>query len=187
MRLTSLHILPCSPVCFVKSFLPSILDAISFASSGLNEQQYHFKVKCLIGLTIKSDRDQLLSVVLVYLRMRQIPHALGRRACIYWCDRKKKHCVLGIQQFFNPPQHLLSTIYKCDGCLSSREHGVLPAIGAVYILELAANSRSQRMFQASNLHNYYSDPVVITLENILSIISSLFSQARTLLLTKIQS
>jgi len=32
---TSLHILPCSPVCFVKSFLPSILDAISFASSGL--------------------------------------------------------------------------------------------------------------------------------------------------------
>ena len=33
--LTSLHIRPCSPVCFVKSFLPSILDAISLASSGL--------------------------------------------------------------------------------------------------------------------------------------------------------
>ena len=34
-ELTSLQILPVSPVCFVKSFLPSILDAISLASSGL--------------------------------------------------------------------------------------------------------------------------------------------------------
>ena len=58
-----------------------------------------------------------------------------------------------------PPPSLLSTVYQCDGCLSSHGCGgswlgcqVLPAIGAVSILELAANSGSSRMSQAPNFH-----------------------------------
>ena len=58
-----------------------------------------------------------------------------------------------------PPHPLLSTVYQFDGCLSSRGRGgswlgcqVLPAIGAVSILELAANSGTSRMSQAPNLH-----------------------------------
>ena len=57
------------------------------------------------------------------------------------------------------PPPLLSIVYQCDGCLSSRGcEGswlgcqVLPAVGAVSILELAANSGSSRMSQAPNLH-----------------------------------
>lgn len=52
--LTSLHIRPCSPVCFVKSFLPSILDAISLASSGLLEN-YTYQMSTLCGgILVKS-------------------------------------------------------------------------------------------------------------------------------------
>ena len=133
MKLTSLHILPCSPVCFVKSFLPSILDAISFASSGLKEQQYHFKVKwSLNGLTIKSDCNQLLSVVLVYLCMRRIPHALGCRAYLLAWQKEGALCVEHLPVFHLHP-HLLSTIYKCDGCLSSRaSHRCSLHLGAGY-------------------------------------------------------
>ena len=57
------------------------------------------------------------------------------------------------------PPPLLSTVYQCDGCLSPRGRGglclvcqVFPAIGAVFILELAANSRSPRVAQAPSLH-----------------------------------
>ena len=57
------------------------------------------------------------------------------------------------------PHPLLSTVYQCDRCLSSRGHGgswlgcqVLPANVAVSILELAANNGSSRMSQAPNLH-----------------------------------
>ena len=57
------------------------------------------------------------------------------------------------------PPTLLSTVYQCDGCLSSWACGgswlgcqVLSAIGAVSILELAASSGSSRMSQAPNLH-----------------------------------
>ena len=57
-----------------------------------------------------------------------------------------------------PPHPLLSTVYQCDGCLFfSGAWGswlgcqVLPAIGAVSILELAANSGSSRMSWAPNL------------------------------------
>ena len=57
------------------------------------------------------------------------------------------------------PHPLLSTVYQCDGCLSYLGHGsswlgcqVLPAISAVSILELAANSGSSRMFWTHNLH-----------------------------------
>ena len=61
--------------------------------------------------------------------------------------------------FCSLPTHpLLSTVYQCDGCLFfSGTWGLmaglsgLPAIGAVSILELAANSRSSRMFRAPNL------------------------------------
>ena len=58
---------------------------------------------------------------------------------------------------FPPP--LFSTVYQCDGYLSSWGHRglwlgcqILPAIGAVSILELAANSGSAGMFRAPNLH-----------------------------------
>ena len=69
-----------------------------------------------------------------------------------------------------PPHPLLSTVYQCEGCLSSQGHGgswlgcqVLPAISAVSILELAANSGSSRMSWAPNLHRLSeSDDVVYT-------------------------
>jgi len=54
---------------------------------------------------------------------------------------------------------LLSTVYQCDGCLSYQGRGaswlgcqVLPAISAVSISELAANSGSSRMSRAPTLH-----------------------------------
>ena len=66
------------------------------------------------------------------------------------------------QQFQFPstfPNSLLSTVYQCDGCLSSWGHGsswlgcqVLLAIGVVSILELAAKSGSTRMSRAPNVH-----------------------------------
>ena len=60
---------------------------------------------------------------------------------------------------FHLPVPLLSTVYQCDRCLSSRGRGdswlscqVLPPISAGSILELAANNGSSRMSQAPNLH-----------------------------------
>ena len=61
---------------------------------------------------------------------------------------------------FSPPfPPLLSTVCQFDRCLFSQGHAgswlgcqVLPAIGAVSILELAADSRSSRMSQAPYLH-----------------------------------
>ena len=54
---------------------------------------------------------------------------------------------------------LLSTVYQCDGCLSSRGRGgswlgfhVLLSIGAVSIVELAAKSGSSRVSRVPNLH-----------------------------------
>ena len=65
-----------------------------------------------------------------------------------------------VQWFFPrppPAASLLSTVYQCDECLSSQGRGgswlgcqVLPAIGAVSILELAASSGSSMMCQAPN-------------------------------------
>ena len=61
---------------------------------------------------------------------------------------------------FSLPHPLLSTVYQCDGCLSYLGRGgswlgfqVLPAISAVSVLELVANSGSSRMSRASNLHS----------------------------------
>ena len=52
------------------------------------------------------------------------------------------------------------TVYQCDGCLSYLGRGgswlgcqVWPAISAVSILELVANSDSSRMSRAPNLHS----------------------------------
>ena len=57
------------------------------------------------------------------------------------------------------PHPLPSTVCQCDECLSSSGCWgswlgcqVLPVIGAVSILELAANSGSSRMSWAPNLH-----------------------------------
>ena len=64
--------------------------------------------------------------------------------------------------FFAPslPLPLLSTVYQCDGCLSYLGRGgswlgcqVWPAISAVSVLELVANSGSSRMSRAPNLHS----------------------------------
>ena len=79
---------------------------------------------------------------------------------IYRCGGNKI-ILCGAFSGFSPlsPPLLFSTVYQCDGCLPSRGRGVsqlgcqvLPAIGAVSILELAANSGSSRMCQAPNLH-----------------------------------
>ena len=58
------------------------------------------------------------------------------------------------------PHPLLSTVYQCDRCLSYLGRGgswlgcqVWPAISAVSILELVANSGSSRMSRAPNLHS----------------------------------
>ena len=76
------------------------------------------------------------------------------------------------------PHFLLSTVYQCDGYLSYLGRGgswlgcqVLPAISAVSILELAANSGSSRMSRAPNLHSE-SDEVVY--ETIISLLEKRF-------------
>ena len=68
--------------------------------------------------------------------------------------------------FPHPPPPLLSAVYQCDGYLSSRQSGgpwlgcqALPAIGAVSILGLAANSGSSSVSQAA-MQPLFSDAVV---------------------------
>ena len=63
-------------------------------------------------------------------------------------------CVLSVKWFFSLP--VLSTVYYCGRCQSSQGHGVhwlgcqvLPAVGAVSILVLAANSESSRTSQGN--------------------------------------
>ena len=64
----------------------------------------------------------------------------------------------GAFRFFVPslPHPLLSTVYQCLSYLGGGASWlcchVLPAISAVSILELAANSGSSRMSRAPNLH-----------------------------------
>ena len=92
--------------------------------------------------------------------MHRIPCALGCSA--YLSVRQEvgalceEHLAVFVPSF---PRPLLSTVYQCDGCLSYQGRGgswldcqVLPAISAVSILELAANSGSSRMSWAPNLH-----------------------------------
>ena len=84
------------------------------------------------------------SVVLIYLAMLRIPRALGCNTYLsLWFS-----FMLSVSAVFVPflPHPLLSTVYRCDGCPSPQWCGgswlagqVLPAIGAVSTLELAAN------------------------------------------------
>ena len=90
------------------------------------------------------------SVVFIYLLMCGIPCAWGCSTYLSVWREVGALCVERLAVFVPSLSHpLLSTVYQCDGCLSSRGGGsswlgcqVLPAIGAVSILELAANSGS---------------------------------------------
>ena len=81
-------------------------------------------------------------------------------ALIYLWWEEGVLCVNRLAVFFPSfPRPLLSLMYQCDGCLFSwglwglwLGCQVLPAIGAVSILELAANSGSSRMSRAPNLN-----------------------------------
>ena len=98
-------------------------------------------------------------MVLVYLRMRGIPGALGCSAYLsVWrevgalCGERLAVLVPSL------PTLCFPLCISVTGFCSSRGRGgswlgcqVLPVIGAVSILELAANSGSSRMFQAPNL------------------------------------
>ena len=86
--------------------------------------------------------------------MRGIPHALGCRTYLSVGREVGALCVERLAVLIVPflPHPLLSTVYQCDRCLSYLGRGgswlgcqVLPAISAVSILELAANSGSSRM------------------------------------------
>ena len=72
----------------------------------------------LTELTTRSDCGQSLSVVLLYLHMHQIPYALGCRAYLSMWE---------------------------EGAFCVECFQVLRVIGAVSLLELAANSGSSRM------------------------------------------
>ena len=99
------------------------------------------------------------SVVLVYSRMRGIPRALGCSAylSVWWevgalCVEHLAVLVPSLPTLYFP------LCISVTGACFSQGHGgswlgcqVLPAIGAVSILELAANSGSSRMSRALNL------------------------------------
>ena len=93
--------------------------------------------------------------------MHGIPRAPGRRAYSSVGREVGAVCVEHLAVFVPPlPHSLLSTVYQCDGCLSYLGRGgswlgcqVWPAISAVSILELVANSGSSRMSRAPNLHS----------------------------------
>ena len=77
---------------------------------------------------------------------------------LLWIVELICQCGRKYQQVLLSPLPLLSTVYQCDGCLSSQGCGgswlgcqALSAICAVSILELAANSGSSRMSEAPNL------------------------------------
>ena len=95
----------------------------------------------------------------LHLHIRCIPRALCCRAYSSVWQEEGVFCLerLAVISLSSPP--LLPTVYQCDGCISFWGHGsswlvcqVWPSIGAVSILELAANSGSYRRCQASNLH-----------------------------------
>ena len=97
------------------------------------------------------------SVVLIYLPMLRIPRALGCNTYLsLWFS-----FMLSVSAVFVPflPHPLLSTVYRCDWCPSFQGCGgswlgcqVFPAIGAVSLMELAANSESSRISWAPNPH-----------------------------------
>ena len=85
--------------------------------------------------------------------MHGIPRAPGCRAYLSEGREVGALCVERLAVFVpSLPHPLLSTVYQCDGCLSYLGRGgsrlgcqVWPAISAVSILELVANSGSSRM------------------------------------------
>jgi len=93
--------------------------------------------------------------------MPGIPCAPGRRAYLSVGREVGALCVERLAVFVpSLPHPLLSTVYQCDGCLSYLGRGgswlgcqVWPAISAVCILELVANSGSSRMSRTPNLHS----------------------------------
>ena len=110
--------------------------------------------------TTRRDCGQLLSVVLLYMCMHWIPCALGCRAhlSVWW--EEGAFCMERLAVFplpFDPLYFLLfirvTGAWFLGGCRGSWPGcQVLPAIDAVSILELAANSGGSRMSQAPNLH-----------------------------------
>ena len=108
---------------------------------------------------------------LVCLRMHGIPRAPGHRGYSSMGREAGAVCVERLAVFFAPslPLPLLSTVYQCDGCLSYLGRGgswlgfqVWPAISAVSILELVANSGSSRMSRAPNLHSLRATKLFIS-------------------------
>ena len=93
--------------------------------------------------------------------MHEIRCAPGRRAYLSLGREVGALCVERLAVFVpSLPHPLLFTVYQCDRCLSYLGRGgswlgcqVLPAISAVSILELVANSGSSRMSWAPNLHS----------------------------------
>ena len=85
--------------------------------------------------------------------MRGIPLALGSSAYLSVWQEERALCVENLAAFVpSLPHPLLSIVYQCDKCLSSQGRRgswlschVLPAIGTVSFLELAASSGSSRM------------------------------------------
>ena len=109
----------------------------------------------------------VLVLVLVFVLESKARQLRMRRILVLWVVELtyrgggNKSILCGAFSGFFPvlPASLLSTLCQCDGCLSSQRRGgswlgcqVLPAIGAVSILELAANRRGSRMCQAPNFH-----------------------------------
>lgn len=92
--------------------------------------------------------------------MGQISLALGCIAYLSVWRVKGVFCVEHLVFSPHSPPLSISTVYQCDGCLSSWGCGgsclgykVLPAnFGAVSILELATNRGSLKMSKAPNDH-----------------------------------
>ena len=117
--------------------------------------------KVLTSKTSRHNCGQLLSVVLVYLRMHGISHVLGCSTYLSVWWEEGALCVEHLVVFLFPPFPILcsplciSVMGACLpgwGLMAGHGYQVLPAIGAVSMLELAAYSGGSRMSWAPNLH-----------------------------------
>ena len=135
----------------------------SYINLDLNLKIHLNEVKCtLTELTTRSNCKLLMSVVLLYLRMRWIPRGLRSTACLSVWREEGALCVESLSFFPSlpppPPLYYFPLSISVTGaCLLEGvgAHGwlacqVLPFIGAVF--SLAANSGNSRMAQAPNLH-----------------------------------
>ena len=92
---------------------------VSSSPSCLNEVK-----QSLANSTTRSDHGHSLSVVLVDLRMRGIPLALAGRVYLSVWREEGALCVESLAVFVpSCPHPLFSTVYQCDGSLSSRGRG----------------------------------------------------------------